>query len=223
MNNQCPTEEILCDYIAGRLEPHSQQYVEDHISMCENCTEIVIVMYNLEQQRDEHVMSTAPESATRKAKNRIKNLNNGNIADWVISFLKAQAFQWKGQWRSMSHTALLSVRGTTHSVHDDFLLVRENFRHLTSEIEIEKTASDNYIIRVHLICGVQPDSFTRITLFRSDIKREIASFLAGPGDPVCIENIPYGSYVLEYTEDGKKLGKYTFTLKDNTNGRPEKI
>jgi hypothetical protein len=95
----------------------------------------------------------------------------------------------------------------------DFYRVRKMFKEIVAEIETEKAGHQIAAIRVILINGFGNEDDFRVTL-RNSNNREIASHRI-PGKFAIFENIPFGHYSLAFMQNGKKIGTYSFEIKES--------
>jgi hypothetical protein len=138
--------------------------------------------------------------------------------DRITSSFWAWTIGWTTHWRIMRSRALFSVRGQKNLLTEDFCFVRKSYRDLKLEIGIEKTSQKTAHVRVNIIKGAHPKLPTRVSLYRNNHEREIASFLLDDA-PVLFENVPNGHYTLEFSRNGSEMGHYRFYLKESFHER----
>ncbi len=76
---------------------------------------------------------------------------------------------------------------------------------------MEKKDADAVCIKVILSKNAAPDKPIRATLLKG--AREISSFLINDA-PALFENVPYGNYIMVFTQNGKKAGEYPIEIRE---------
>jgi hypothetical protein len=214
----CLSTETLSNYVEGRLSVYWKQRVEKHLSKCDACLETIIVFRKI-AEKDHFIDSeVAPTSVTRRAIMATLNLDKERWSDRIASNFRARTIGWATRWRIMRSRALFSVRGHKNFLTEDFCFVNKSYRDLNLEIGIEKNSQKTAHVRVNLLNGPHTKLTTRVTLYRNDHEREIASFLLDDAS-VLFENISNGHYTLVFTRNGKKIGQYRFHLKESHDER----
>ena len=213
MKVSCLSEETLSNYEAGRLSGLRKRYVERHLSRCESCLEAIIVSRTITDRG--HLIDTevAPIGVIRRAIMATKSMGDEKWNDRVISYFRAWNIGWSIRWRLMRSKALFSVRGHKNVLTEDFCFVRKTYHDLKLEIGIEKTSQNTAHVRVNLNKGACPNRPIRVSLYRNNHEREVASFLFDDA-PVLFENISHGHYALVFLRNGNEVGRYRFHLKE---------
>jgi len=217
MKTACPTDEMLADYIDGRLSEEERSQVEEHLSVCNDCLEELVVANSLVRGGVRVHTDQAPVEVTERAVRLVQKSNpalSGSLSQRLRRFIEAfrstvsHYWGWK-EWR------LEPIRGSKIRVAEDVIFLRKTFRDLEAEIEVEKTAENKASIHVRLHQHGN-GKITRVTLMRGE--REISSYLAN-GASVLFEDIPFGHYNLTFTVDGTMLGRYHFEVREAGHGR----
>jgi hypothetical protein len=217
MRAQCPDEEILAGYLAGRLDRAVRDLFEHHLTECDRCLDEFAVVRGLVHSGGLAHLKPVPPETTRKTALMIAGAPTDLILDLTG---KAR--------RSLKHILsaaadrlapglfggrLAPVRGERRTFPDHVQL-HKTFKEFEAEIDIEKTGEGKVQIRV-LIPGGKAGAATRITLVRNE--REVASFAVN-GEPVLFEDIAYGGYVLNFSRQGETIGSYPFSIRESDNG-----
>jgi hypothetical protein len=222
MRKPCPAEEMLADYIEGRLAEDDRAEMEAHLSDCEICLEEFMVGERLFRDGEALDLKSAPDEVTQAAvRLAARQLP---LASFPLSERLKRSI--KGFYANLSdiirpvpwgRLALVPIRGSKIVVSSDIVQIRKIFKGIETQIEIEKTAEGRAKIRVEL-----PEARNRhrkgirVTLKRG--KREIYSHLID-GGYVLFEDIPFGHYGLSFSRDGVELGTYLFEMKESQHDR----
>ena len=221
MDKPCPDEEMIADYIEGRLSDNQKYVMEQHLSDCDRCLMDFQVDRNLFYELDTNELDDVPESVTQAAVdlvNRQNAISSVSKQDRLRQFVDGlyskvyDSFIWTslGQWR------LAPIRGSRKVLSEDIIRIKKAFKEIRTEIEIEKVSGNKTNIRVKLPKHNKVRSGIRVTLKRD--KREILSHLIDDQGYVLFEDIPFGRYSLAFTRDGVELGIYRFDIKGSPNG-----
>ena len=216
----CPDEERLVDYIEGRLSKEDRSHMEAHLSDCENCLEGLVVARSILQGRDEIETEPVPAAVTESAVRLITGprapLFDGSIDRLKLAINRIKSgiadFLWPDSWMGWQPA---TIRGAKSVVSEDLFRIKISFNKIKTEIEIEKTANEEALIRVKFPKGTQNAQKIRVTLKEND--REIASYLL-EGASVRFEAVPFGHYGISVTENGVNLGTYLFEIKETGHG-----
>ena len=225
MKTECPNEEILVDYLEGRLAGVEKSRVEDHLSFCDNCLEEVSAVYSIMQDGDSFEFMEVPTEVTLSAMELTfykKNKFLLFLKEKLYHFIRNLKFKlsdfgmifWT-EWQLVPVRSSRVVLAKNHSRR------RKDFNEIETDIEIEKIGDNLAQIRVVLNKDQSIGRELRVTLIRRKrrggvtaaiLDREIASYIIEDGY-VLFENIPFDHYKLTYTRDGVTLGRYLFQIK----------
>jgi hypothetical protein len=224
MKKVCPDEELLADYLEGRLSDNERSKMEAHLSDCERCLDEFMVARNLVRGDDRSELDSAPSTITRAAVRLIHSqasLSSDTLQErfkQLIKDLYARMLDffhltsW-GEWH------LAPIRGSRRVVSKDLIHLKKTFKDMEAEIEIEKTGKEKTLIRVRSPKDIEQWKSVRVTLIKGE--REITSHLLNQGS-VLFEDIPFGHYSLTFSRDGVMLGKYLFKIKETRYGGRQK-
>ena len=219
MRTKCIKEEILMDYLEGRLSEKERSKTEHHLANCDRCLEEVVVVGEMIRGNRYFEIEKVPEGVTWRAIETVRAIRSKSLLDKVsigvsllllkLSGISTGVWPWKGP-------GLAPVRGTKKVIAEDLILLRKSFSDLDAEIEIEKKDPNMAYIRVMLGKDETPYKPIRITLFKNG--REVAS-CPSTRSPALFEDIPFGHYQLVFTRMGVKVGEYPFEIKETRHGR----
>ncbi len=213
MKKQCPDDEVLADYMEGRLSAEKRLILEAHLSDCDVCIENLVIGKSVARNMEQFELESVPHYITSSAMRLVDDLNTpliertGRVAKKICS--KISDFLAPDFWSSQAVSAIRGGRGET--VSDNCEPVIKNFNGIKTKIEIEKSlnAQEHTTIKVSLL----PDQHITFADIRVSLKkgdRELSSFLLNNGYTL-FEEIPPGEYQLVFTKDGFSIGKYIFT------------
>ena len=221
MKTACPDEEIIVDYIEGRLSDEDRANIEAHLSRYEMCLEEFIVANNTIRYWEQFDYETVPSQVTQAAVRLIQSRGSPSYAtilretvERLIKGLRRRIpnlfpLTFWGTW------GLSPIRGSKKVIFKDLIHLKKAFKEIEAEIEIEKTGKNKTLIRIKLLKDLRPDKKIRITLKKGE--REISSHLLVE-EYVLLEYIPFGHYSLTFKRDGEKLGTYSFNIKETSYG-----
>ena len=214
----CPQEELLADYLEDRLALDERSGIESHFSDCTRCRDEFLTVNSMTQSREYLETDPVPEHVTGAAVKLVAQL----VSRPQDSY-KPRSYQFfkKMYARISEHIKMImfnknrfaSVRSSQGVEVNDFFRVRKMFEEIVAEIEIEKAGHQIAAIRVTLINGFGNENDFRLTL-RNSNNREIASHRIS-GQFAIFENIPFGHYSLVFMQNGKKIGTYSFEIKES--------
>ncbi|MGA1869864.1 MAG: anti-sigma factor family protein [bacterium] len=221
MTRKCVGEEILIDYLEDRLSDKERAEVEEHLSNCDKCMDVLIMgkrMVDDERLPDaeQTPLEPVPDHVTRQAIEKLKALDNRSIFERFFQIFTSDipqcAFKFS-EWFSdlFDKPAFAPVRGNQSIMAKDYITVKKSFKNLDIEIEFEKRGPDRSMIRIMSLeknLSIQP---VRVTLMRDGL--ELSSHLISK-EGALFEDIPFGSYVFIFTQGGKKMGEYPFRIKE---------
>ncbi|CAN2047965.1 Zinc-finger domain-containing protein [Candidatus Magnetomoraceae bacterium gMMP-1] len=212
MKSTCPNEEMIADYLEGRISDKEKYVIEEHISTCENCLEELIMANTLLRDARLFESEQVPEEFTQSAidltinKRSLFSILTEKVKSY-LSDLKSKIFDlgmifW-GEWH------LSPVRGSKIVLNDRGRR-RKRFQDIEANIEIEKIGKSYAQIRVSIKNNNEDAGKTRVTLIKRE--REIASYLLDDNF-VLFENIAFDHYKLIFTRNGVMLGEYRFQIR----------
>ena len=217
VKTKCPDEEMLADYLEGRLSEGEKSQMEKHISDCEICFQAAIIGKDLIKGEVLPDLESVPEDVTQAAVRLVRG--RGSIP--LTSLWEKINGPIKGlcQWLSdlfgpmpRREMAYMPTRGDKKDLSDELIRFRKTFKEIKTEIEIEKTGEGKALIRVKCHYIKKPGKGIRITLKKGE--REIFSELLNDKDYVLFEDVPFGHYNLVFTRGGVELGTCPFEIKD---------
>ena len=226
MRNLCPNDEILMDFVEGRLSDRQRSKIEVHLADCDLCREQAGVCAELlyGTVADEEVQ--APEHLTQLAVDRVSQLSatpGPGVPRGVPETVPEGVINQARKWLAKSVAVLehivpqgepewVAVRGDATT--SDHLIRREKrFGDAALTIEIEKSGDGQALIRVALTDLAQTDEMLRVALFNGE--REVASMMLGAA-PVVFEEIAFGVYSLLFARGNAKIGEYTFEVTERS-------
>jgi hypothetical protein len=221
METTCPADEIVADYIEGRLSEQSASEMEEHFSYCNVCLEVLTLATSLVHGEHQLELEPVPAKVTDAAARFVLS-QDPLLSDSLLVRLERTLKSLPTRLSELlNHEAWEGlqpqpVRGFKKKVAEDFILLRKTFQDVKSEIEVEKTGEKKALIRIRLLADHTADQTIRVTLKKGD--REIASQLA-EGAYVLFEDIPFGRYSLTFAKDGFTLGTYLFEIKETSRDR----
>jgi len=221
----CSEEEILADYLEGRLSDEKRRWLEAYLSDCDHCLEELLVAKNLIQNSGLPEFDPVPKRVTEEAVHLLTNMNPAqpfSVKDAVFHPLK-RLWSWASSLnlqKLYTNTTFAPVRSYDIAGSVDIFHTKKSFEKIETEIEIEKTSNDSAVIRVHLVSDTQNKYNIRVTLLNKD-QREISSFLLN-GGYVVFEDIHFDHYSLVFLRNGTTIGAYQFEIKDTRYGRGKK-
>jgi hypothetical protein len=218
MKTVCPQEELLADYLEERLGLEKKSGVESHFSECSRCLDEFLTANSIMQNRKNLTADPAPEHMTEAAVKLVLKLVSrpqdsskpkgyrifSNIFSRISEQIKLMRY---------NKNRFAPVRGSRSSASSDFYRVKKMFKETVVEIELEKAGHRIAAIRVTLINESGNENDFRVTL-RNSNEREIASHRISAKFAI-FENIPFGHYSLVFMHNGKKIGTYSFEIKES--------
>jgi hypothetical protein len=221
MKRACPTDEMLADYLRGRLAEKEGFEMEKHLSDCTICLEELVIANSLFQGGDLSQLDEVPAQVTETAVRLVQDLD-ATVSDSLsekferaIKTLPTRISDFLNH-KTWAELQPQPIRGSKRIVGKDLVLLKKTFKDIETEIEIEKMGENRAHIRVRLLPDDTSSQTIRVTLKEGD--REIASYLA-EGAQVLFEDIPFGHYSLTFASDGVTLGMCQFEIKETNSGR----
>lgn len=221
MQHDCLANEIIADYLEGRLDARRRETVETHLSQCAACLDDVLTARRVFRRRSAECMRAVPPAVTQRAIDELQHYAEGSWWDSLMGRVKALSLQgtrWLHRIGYPFHDALAPVRGNTVKVSDGLVLLAQSFSGLDTEIEIEKLDARQASVKVSVFGTDTKDQPVRVSLVENE--REIASYLVGR-QAAFFDAVPFGHYTLIYTRNGANLGKYDFAIKETAHGRKD--
>jgi hypothetical protein len=223
MKNMCPSEEILADYIEGRLERNQRRLIENHLSTCDRCLQTIVVANSMYTDYDSYEFQEVPEYVTQTI---IQSFVSQKDKMWNIMVTRARRW-WEKIKISLADFGMLFFndlqlapvrRGTRVVRARNQSRRRKAFDRLKTDIDIQKTGDNRARIKVQIKRSEGEMDKIRVILLKRKldispaIDREIASDILHQNS-VLFENIPFDHYNLIFTRDGITLGRYLFQIK----------
>ena len=219
----CPPEEILADYIEGRLEKKQRRLIENHLSTCDSCLEIIVLANSMQETYDAYEFQEVPEYVTQTI---IQQFVSRKEKLWNIMVTRARRCLEKMKiifsdfgmiyWPQFQ---LAPIRGARVVVARNQSCRRKAFDRLKTDIKIQKTGENLAQIKIQVKKSEPEIDKIRVILLKRKldigapvIDREIASDILDKNS-VLFENIPFDHYKLTFTRDGMTLGRYLFQIK----------
>ena len=221
METACPADEILADFLEGRLSEQEKSEMEAHLSDCNDCLEVLAIGNSLIRGEDQFDLAPVPLELTDAAARLVQGEyppSSESLPERIERTLRGLPARVAGfvggkRWGGLQPQP---VRGFKRKVSRDMVLLRKTFEDVEAEIELEKTGESKALIRVRVFLDDTAGQKTRVTLKEGD--REIASQLA-VGGYALFEDIPFGHYHLTLARDGLTLGTYLFEIKETRHDR----
>jgi len=219
----CPSEEILADYIEGRLERNQRRLIENHLSTCDRCLQTIVVANSMYTDYDSYEFQEVPEYVTQTI---IQSFVSQKDKMWNIMVTRARRW-WEKIKISLADFGMLFFndlqlapvrRGTRVVRARNQSRRRKAFDRLKTDIDIQKTGDNRARIKVQIKRSEGEMDKIRVILLKRKldispaIDREIASDILHQNS-VLFENIPFDHYNLIFTRDGITLGRYLFQIK----------
>ena len=211
-------EEVLVDYLEGRLSNRERWEVERHLAECDACLEEAVVTRKFIQSVTLHKLDPVPEQVTRRAVEAVMALKDNSLLERASEQISLLVSRWSkvlAESLPRRGPSLAPVRGSKTVIADDLILLKKSFSDLDVEIEIEKIDQQKASILVKLSKDDLPAKPIRVTLFKNG--REISSYLF-TGLTALFEDIPFGHYTLVFSRDGQRVGEYPFEIKETRHG-----
>jgi hypothetical protein len=209
----CPVEEIIADYLEGRLPAEDKEAMDAHLSECDLCLEELVIAGKA--IRDAIQLPAVPSGVTEAAARLVARRTTGVAEKGLKESIAAYAekisdyFHYSFPWRLQQAT----IRSSRIAAAPDLVMIRKVFKKMRAEIEIEKTGARKAHIRVKASGGEK--NGIRVTLKKGE--REISSQLLRAGYAL-FEDIPFGRCEIVFSANGSELGTYTFEIRESRHG-----
>ena len=207
----CPDEEIIADYLEGRLSAEDKEAMEAHLSECELCLEELVIAGKAIRDAAElpAVPSGVTEAAVRLVAMRTTGVAEKGLKESIAAFAEKISEYFRYSLHSRWQQA--TIRSSKIAAAPDLVMIRKVFKEI--EAEIEKTGADKAHIGVR--ASGREKNGIRVTLKR--VEREISSQLLSGGYTL-FEDIPFGRYEIVFSTNGSELGSYTFEIRESRHG-----
>ena len=224
MRKKCISEETFMDYLEDRLSDKKRSEIEQHLTECDTCLEELIVAKKMMQEEDlmdlhQSEWGPVPENVTRQAIERVKALKKDSLFKRFSGLVNRLFFHYSTKCTDLlwylfplRTPATATVRGKKKGIEEDHLCIKKSFQDFEVEIEFEKQTQEQSLIKVRLVKNNMPTKPIRATLMRN--KREVSSCLINDSSAL-FEDIPFGHYVLIFTQKGNQIGDYPFEIKEH--------
>ena len=209
----CPDEEIIADYLEGRLSAEAKEAMDAHLSECELCLEELVTAGKAIRDAAElpAVPSGVTEAAVRLVARRTTGVAEKGLKESIAAYVEKISDYFRYSLPSRWQQA--TIRSSKKKAAPDLVMIRKVFKEIEAEIEIEKTGADKAHIRVR--ASGREKNGIRVTLKR--VEREISSQLLSGGYTL-FEDIPFARYEIVFSTNGAKLGSYTFEIRESRHG-----
>jgi hypothetical protein len=216
MKTSCPDEEMLVDYLEGRLSEKDRSLVEEHLSDCQTCLESLVITRDIAKEADRFELEPVPNKITESAVRLVTGqaaVSRSAFAEKLQTSVKdavsriSDTFQFPA-WGGFQPVL---VRGSKVKASEDLICVKVSFEGIETQIEVEKAGDNKALIRVKVQKRGEQGKALRVTL--KEVDREIASYVLEE-TYVVFEDIPFGHYSISLAENGVELGAYLFEIKD---------
>jgi hypothetical protein len=217
MKADCPREELLADYMAGRLNDEKRIEIESHVADCDQCLDEMALLQDLESHpeltRSETVPDKVMQAALELVKKEMRPKGQTLLRQTAASYLKKIFKPLSDQLEILTgfNTAPAAVRSSAANQGNDHIIIRKVLSNIT--VEIEKTGHQSVLIRVILEGKIQTQTNIRVILMKPN-NREVASCLLQEGVAL-LEDIPFGKYILVFARDAKIIDNYPFEIKES--------
>ena len=226
MKIECIREEALMDYFNNKLTEEERVVIEEHLSECDDCLELMKMMSRMinasEDSKPEWTsLKPVPEHVTKKAIESVWAINENSIKKENASFLSRVFSLFIDKimdFFTFRTLVPVAVRSKKKDAQNDFFIVHKTISDLAVEIEFEKRPLNRALIRILVAQNPLPKEPLRVALFSAD--REVSSFTIKES-AVTFQEVPFGHYTLVFFRSGQKLGNYSFEVKDTLGEKNE--
>jgi len=210
--SDCPDEESLASYLAGRLSNETKESLEAHLAGCSFCVDEIVATRKAAQD-------TGPEIIPQRLMDRAMGLvtakqRNEGVFDLVVRVVKdsIELVMTSGQWMNPAAAVPVGVRGRPQATRTSILQVEKEIGKFTVSVEVELIGASQCQVVVGLkdSLGNSVDN-VRLTLLSEG--REQASYLTRHGEAV-FDHIPKGEYHLSISESGNPLGTIRLRMEE---------
>jgi hypothetical protein len=212
----CPSEETLWDYMSGRLPARASEQVAQHLCSCDLCARTLVAAAETEPPALEEVpgQGCAP-LVSRRVLQQIPQPVSAGWRGWGRALAERirEAAGAAAGWLYPASAEYVYVRGRTHVISKNLVVLEKEFKDITLEIELEKTDTQSTDIKVYARrpgIGAPADGL-RINLYAGDA--ETASCVTHRGEAL-FEQLGFGEYRLRVMENEKNRGEVLLTIKE---------
>ena len=215
MKRHCVDEEIIMDFIEGRLPPRERRRIETHLCSCADCRERLSLAAELTCGDGVDGSDAAPEALTQRAVDTVAALSRNKPA-WqrCLEGWGSRLFTRKDQtsepWPLGSDPQPMALRsglGADHGVLIHDVITGPGF---SAVVKVVTVADSDFTIHV----SPDPDGIgdvpLRVGLFAGEREMASATFW---DETVQFEQIPNGDYTLAFFRSSQQLATYAFSLK----------
>lgn len=209
MKRFCVDEETIMDYLEGRLEKHSRKRVEQHLCGCADCRRLILLTSDLMFDDWHQESFPAPSAATQRAIEVVKTISRGR-ANWKEQLgenkrkLIDNARSLAKEFASYPEPQVV-LRSGPMLPTEDFTQYHISMAGTEGTIAVEKMPGAAYTVQVRTTSGRPLEKAVRVTLFADNIEIASATLL---DETVQFEDIPSGSYVVQFSQAGRELDTY---------------
>ena len=208
----CLADGEIAGYVEGALSEDQQERVQEHLSRCPECLEIVMVTQMASEDVEAHQKIKVPASAIAWAR-KLDPARKG-VMEVVISFAKgaAEVVKMSAGVSGECAPAADAVRGEGKVVSETLVTFNKQFPPYQAEVDVEKSKKDRGEITVKLMdeTSGQPPRGVRVSLFDDDNELESAMLESGLA---VFEDLKFGKYRVEITRVGAPIGGITLEMK----------
>ncbi len=211
MKKGCINQEMLIDYLEGRLIGRKHEKVQRHLSECDICLDSFAFMKEITGDKLYEQTEPVPADVTNRTIKNVLALKDEIGVGKAFGSLKTKGVDLMDALSDIFRPAPFEpvcVRRKADGEEEKHVTIRKNFDGLLVDIEILEKGEAKADIRVELSEDVHQTGPARVTLFEED--REISSFIL-KGVTV-FEDIEFGNYVLVFTKETSVLGEYRFRM-----------
>lgn len=211
---ECPSEEILAEYLERELTPDTASSLESHLASCSACTEQVILL-NRVLNNPETI--SPPAHLIEEAKGLVSGTSLAtNFLEIILVFGQevCQVIRTTGEvLQTAGLTAIpVSVRGESVTERAVVTKISKNFDSAFVEVHIEKLSVSSFRIKVVTLdpTSRKPLNDLRISLFRD--RREMESLLTHEG-AATFTGLAFSRYKLEVIKANSLIGEILLDLR----------
>ncbi len=213
----CPPEEILSLFHEGRLSEPEKALVQEHLSLCPSCLEVMHLEAVCAMEPDAEGDSvTFPEELMQHAKELVKPGLDKFLFDFVARFWRGSLEVIQSSLEPLSpfnQPAAVLLRSEKGTQEPEPLRVQKSFERIAAELEMSVPKEGLWNIQIFLK-GVIEESLPeglRVNLKDLSEDRELHSTLAR-GGMVSFQEVSPGEYALEVKEKGSLIGTISVCL-----------
>lgn len=212
----CPDEEVIADFLEGRLPPEDREKLDAHLSSCDHCLEELIIAKKALRGAAESptVPSEVTEKALRLVAERPIPVMEKSLMDSIIAGAEKLCEYLRNSFPLRWQHA--PTRSSRTGAAPNLVVIRKAFKEIEAEIEVEKSGDEKAQIRIR-VEGIGKNGI-RVTLKKAE--RKITSQPLSEGYAL-FEDIPYGRYEIVLFTNGSELGSHTFEIRESRHGRRE--